>query len=630
MSENTGAMIAFFLPDLVAVALHDLTVQAIPEYAVAPAQMHLTLVYMGEAAALTDDQRDSIREELQVLSEDISTISGSINGITRFMDNDPNAIVANFDAPGLVALRTRLIEILRSCGVEPVLNHGYTPHITLAYLPENLPMPNIALEAMPCVIDSITLALGEEHGAFSLSGMTALSETDEGTVMTTLDKPIMEMISFSAPPFKFGDDANYPDVPLSPGVNYGELIKGDPDPLFVTRPLGVLNAVSNNGLIYDEALLRDIETQVIQKKPGARQGHVSEENKTWQVPDDVGLWVGALRVGDTLLGKCYILPGTSFNQSVRAKKAAGSTLSNSIYGKGAFADNGDGTVNSVGIDLETIDFVPMERAALGRALGGKFDTTSEMTILEGVREMAGENTDAADRETFKKRVSEMKPEEVMEMLSEAQRDHVAECRLKESDSTKAYAMLSEASRKTFAETYCAEMGMNMVARETATVQETAIAEMQGKLVGVKAMELQLSEMAATVKRYERDAFDRHLGDTVDTFFQGWNVTTEDGRKKLDSAKHNLRVLTVAEMAGSVKTDDVKPAADRAWESIKPLVETTRASLAGPNAYVGTTVGRGGNQIKNGFDPATGRYDDEFVRQSVRMTGVLGGRSGGKG
>lgn len=633
MSDNTGTMIAFIPPESVATALYELTMHTMPDFAVTPDQMHLTLVLMGEATALTPDQCDAIKEELGVLSERIAPLTGSINGITRFVDNDPNAIVANFDAPGLAELRATLITLLRSIGIEPTLNHGFSPHITLAYLPESQPMPTITLTPIPCVIDNVTLALGDDRGAFALNGQAELSEANKRELMPNLVRPLVEMDSFSLPAFKFGDDVNYPDVPLAPGVDLGELLKSDPDPLFVTRPLGVLGEISNNGLIYDDALLRDIEMQIISKKPGARQGHVSEETKSWEVPDDVGLWVGVLRVGDVLLGKCYILPGTHFNKAVRAKKAAGSTLSNSIYGKFAFVDNGDGTISSVGINLETIDFVPMERAALGHALGGKFDTTSEMNTVEGVGEMAGEHADAAaDRDMLKKRVAEMKPEEVMEMLSEAQRDHITECRLKESDSTKTYSMLSEALRKGCAESYCAEMGMNMVAREAATVAEATIAEMQGKLSGVKVMEQQLSEMATTVKHYEREAFDREVTDAINGKFDHVTpfVRSEDNQRKLASLKANLRMYTVAEMAGSTKREEVTAAVTRAYDdpNFKVLAETTIASMAGPSAYVGTTTGKGGQQVRNGWDQQEGRYTDEFVQQALQMTGALGGRSGG--
>jgi hypothetical protein len=124
-------------------------------------------------------------------------------------------------------------------------------------------------------------------------------------------------------------------------------------------------------LEYDRELIEEIKRQVHSKKPPARQGHVPKENVNWEFPNDVGLWVGAEMFGDTLFGKCYIYPETPFHQMVTKRKAAGSTLSNSIWGEGRWVVKSNGNRGLRSLDLESIDFAPAERASL-QALGGEF------------------------------------------------------------------------------------------------------------------------------------------------------------------------------------------------------------------------------------------------------------------
>src|SRR5687768_14269104 len=72
-------------------------------------------------------------------------------------------------------------------------------------------------------------------------------------------------ISLSTPAFSF--KGQFPDVPFAKGVNIAELTVGDDKPLYVVRPLAILNAVSDNDLEYDRELINEIRNQVHVKKP---------------------------------------------------------------------------------------------------------------------------------------------------------------------------------------------------------------------------------------------------------------------------------------------------------------------------------------------------------------------------
>jgi 2'-5' RNA ligase/chaperonin cofactor prefoldin len=625
---NTGAMVAHFLSpetgktllDAVRPQVGDLELTALD-------QLHLTIVFLGEADALPE-QGNELSSICRLLASQLAPIEGSLNGIGRFADKDPNALYANFDAPGLAKLRELIIAFARTGGIEPVLSHGYSPHVTLAYLAVSAPTPSITIAPIPCLIDSITFARGDEQIVYPLRGQIPVAE------MTATPMRVSEMFSFDLPTFSFRDEAGYPDVPVASGVDLAALTAGDPDPLFVTRPLAILDAVSVNGLEYDETLISDIERQIVGKV--ARQGHVSEETKSWEFPDDVAIWVGVKRMPDVLLGKAYIYPGTHFNTMVRKRKAAGGELSNSIWGKSSFIETANGTVRSIGLRMESCDFVPAERASL-QDLGGKFQLTSEMEapMPEPIEEVS-------EMDTFKKKLAEMAPDSLYEMLSEAQRQQCAEMRIKECDGGKVYEMLSEMHRQHVAETHSASKSMKLVPKEETTMSEGSIAEMQTQIAEMTALKTQLAEvlvarnqdqaqiaeMQATLKRYAREEFDRSLDNTVAGYFADWRVSTEDGKQKLEAVKKNLRVLTVAEMAGSTKPEDIKPAAEKAWANVKPLAEMTLASLAGPSAFVGVTTASGaagGNRF--GFDPNTGRYSNEAVTAAIQRTNIMGGREG---
>ena len=434
------------------------------------------------------------------------------------------------------------------------------------------------------------------------------------------DKGVHEMIAFNLPPFRFGDEVRFPEVPTDPSVNLNEMIDGNPKPMFITRPLAIAGNTSDNGIVYDDHLLEMISSQVISKV--ARQGHIPEDERAWSFPDDAAVWVGKLRDGDTLYGKAYVHPNTHFAQMVQVRKAAGSTLSTSIWGNAAMMDNGDGTRSIVELELESVDFVPAERASL-EALGGQFELTSEMgkdndmadrglaelmkqppeAIHEALHE-AGHAHKVAELHMKSGKCAECAGAAVREMLSEAQRRGVTEARMKEMDGNEIYSNLTEAQRKGVAEAHCAEAKMKMV---------PASEDVSSGVAEMKTMRSNIAEMQSTIARYEREDFDRSLIAAIDRRLD-WKINTEDGQRKIAALKANLRVQVVAEMAGSTKKEEIEAAANRAWETFKPLAEMTRTALAGPSAVIGNGASSPADNI---IDPVTGLYSREFVDQATR-------------
>ncbi len=162
-------MLAFFVP---ASAIERVTAlqKRLPNPE--PAEdLHLTLAYLGDTSTLAM-QRQDIERMLSSIDWVAAglPLAGRIGGIGRFHHDEgdgTNAVYASFDAPALPAFRQRLIEQLKMNGIMPAENHGFTPHITLAYVPIDQEVRTIAPAELPEVVfGALTLAWGDERIEF--------------------------------------------------------------------------------------------------------------------------------------------------------------------------------------------------------------------------------------------------------------------------------------------------------------------------------------------------------------------------------------------------------------------------------------------------------------------------------
>jgi len=169
---STGVIVSLWLSPAQSALLNlSITNAAVPMGTVvtAPELMHITLAYLGKTTELDPEVRDRLRVILSGFAAKQEWITGTINGIARFSGEEVDALVALFDSAELGELRGELCEALELVGAEHNTEHGFTAHVTLAYLPTNAQTPNIALEPVPMVFDALTLAWGDEHETFALS-----------------------------------------------------------------------------------------------------------------------------------------------------------------------------------------------------------------------------------------------------------------------------------------------------------------------------------------------------------------------------------------------------------------------------------------------------------------------------
>jgi 2'-5' RNA ligase len=169
-AAHTGAMVAFEIPLDIATNLTLAAKQSGLE-ALAPEDMHITLAYIAEITTI-EDKREVIEAALQSFAGTFTAIDGAIGGIGRFNASNTSdgmdVIYASFDCAALSEFRQGLVEAIESTGVEISRLHGFTPHITLAYLEKGSAMPNLALETMALKFDAIVLAWGDERKVFTL------------------------------------------------------------------------------------------------------------------------------------------------------------------------------------------------------------------------------------------------------------------------------------------------------------------------------------------------------------------------------------------------------------------------------------------------------------------------------
>lgn len=167
--HDNSAMVAFKIPDVLKV---DLVVNNpwMPQDIVD--ELHITLCYLGDIRTLP---RDKIEQAISAFAAAAEPLKVELQGIGRFvsgMDQDP--VVATFDSPGdeLGELRQRLVEILEVSGIPYWDNHGFIPHMTMAYIAPDEKMPAETVEKLEMNFDSVYLVIGGEWKEFKFGELS--------------------------------------------------------------------------------------------------------------------------------------------------------------------------------------------------------------------------------------------------------------------------------------------------------------------------------------------------------------------------------------------------------------------------------------------------------------------------
>jgi 2'-5' RNA ligase/phage portal protein BeeE len=164
---HDGFVVALWLPAATAAAL------ALPD-GEPPDQLHCTLAYCGPYRHLDVGALGDVLAALDALAADSPPLSGTISGYGRFQgsatSDGQDVFYGAVDVPGLAELRQAIVATLAAHDVPASTAHGFTPHVTLAYLPPDAPSPVPTVANLPLHFDAVTLGLGDTHLSVPLLG----------------------------------------------------------------------------------------------------------------------------------------------------------------------------------------------------------------------------------------------------------------------------------------------------------------------------------------------------------------------------------------------------------------------------------------------------------------------------
>lgn len=165
-NTTTSAMVAFAIPLEIGTELLASVDSKFPPDALVPlSQIHLTLVFLGKAEE-SDISRDTLIGIVTRFASDFgNSLTGKISGLGLFNPNDDGVacLYASFDSPALPDFRQALIEYLKSGDIDTESEHGFSPHITLAYLPSSMrpDLSQIEIPSLEITFDAITVGWGK-------------------------------------------------------------------------------------------------------------------------------------------------------------------------------------------------------------------------------------------------------------------------------------------------------------------------------------------------------------------------------------------------------------------------------------------------------------------------------------
>lgn len=161
---HTGVMVAFFLNEKVARKL------ALPDGE--PAEdLHVTLAFSGDKSNLKVNP-GKLKKTLAGFASEAKPLTGKTGGIGRFSPSDSSdglsPVIALVNVPGIQRWRADLVKRLESAGVEIAKDFEYTPHITLAYIDEDEPMPVESVPEVDLKFNEVWLVIGDERTAYPI------------------------------------------------------------------------------------------------------------------------------------------------------------------------------------------------------------------------------------------------------------------------------------------------------------------------------------------------------------------------------------------------------------------------------------------------------------------------------
>lgn len=167
-----GAAIVLLVPAAVAatVALAD---------GVPAGELHLTLAHLTDFDRADEGLFGTLRDAVAAWATSTPPIAAKLAGVGRFTLPDEDAFYASVDAPGLGAHRESLVTALAAAGFEADAEHGFTPHVTLAYLSADEEAPVARAEVVEVTFDAASIWRGDVHHDLPLGAVAETTTPEE-------------------------------------------------------------------------------------------------------------------------------------------------------------------------------------------------------------------------------------------------------------------------------------------------------------------------------------------------------------------------------------------------------------------------------------------------------------------
>lgn len=161
--KHSGVMIGFYLEpeDAKKLVLKDESIGKI----LSPEELHISVVYIGDKKDLDPKLKSLLKKAIEVNAKIYTPFKVSISGLGIFNnkgDDGTYPLYASVDAFELIDCRQNTTNILEALGIDYAKEHGFTPHITLAYV-KNVKIPDIKIPQIKATIKKITLAWAGEY-----------------------------------------------------------------------------------------------------------------------------------------------------------------------------------------------------------------------------------------------------------------------------------------------------------------------------------------------------------------------------------------------------------------------------------------------------------------------------------
>lgn len=130
-------------------------------------QLHVTLAFLGHNRNV---DRDRLIQAVQQWCEYVPRLTGVISGLGYFTEGEKPVSYWSVDIPLLPSRRQLLIDTLREYQLPIKTDHGFTPHMTIAYAKKNPTVP----KGYRLSFGSATISYGDEHIKVPFTGKREL------------------------------------------------------------------------------------------------------------------------------------------------------------------------------------------------------------------------------------------------------------------------------------------------------------------------------------------------------------------------------------------------------------------------------------------------------------------------